>query len=287
MVSRGITHLTGKTSIQEAWRSLVSTQDILGIKVFSNPGRTSGTRPAVAEAVIQSLLEAGLQATNIVLWDRDLGHLRRSGFVALGERYGIQVASSLDAGYDTNTFYDSSLLGQLVWSDADFGKRVPYAGRRSYVSNLLTKRITKTISLAPLMNHNLAALSGHLFSMALGSVDNNLRFTSDSDRLATAIPEIYALPSVGDKVVLCVTDALMGQFYGEESSFLHYSAFLNQLRFSTDPVALDVLSITELQRLREAAGYPPAKPPMAVFQNAELLQLGYSDKTKIVVDYLK
>src|SRR5690242_8929608 len=45
MVERGITNLMGKASASEAWMSLVSTQDTVGIKVFSEPGPNSGTRP--------------------------------------------------------------------------------------------------------------------------------------------------------------------------------------------------------------------------------------------------
>src|SRR5437773_842440 len=59
MIGPALTHLTGKTSLQEAWLSLISTQDTVGVKVLSAPGPTSGTRPAVVEAVVQSLLAAG------------------------------------------------------------------------------------------------------------------------------------------------------------------------------------------------------------------------------------
>src|SRR5882672_8137855 len=45
MVNRGLENFTGKTTASEAWRSLVSTQDVVGIKVFSAAGELSGTRP--------------------------------------------------------------------------------------------------------------------------------------------------------------------------------------------------------------------------------------------------
>ncbi|HEX3889377.1 MAG TPA: hypothetical protein VHX90_00885, partial [Verrucomicrobiae bacterium] len=70
MVNRGLTNLTGKIKIAEAWRSLVSTQDVVGIKVFSAAGELSGTRPIVVAAVIHGLLDAGLPATNIIIWDK-------------------------------------------------------------------------------------------------------------------------------------------------------------------------------------------------------------------------
>ncbi len=52
MVNRAITNLTHCATVPEAWRSLVATQDVVGIKVVSAPGPNSGTRPAVVAAVI-------------------------------------------------------------------------------------------------------------------------------------------------------------------------------------------------------------------------------------------
>jgi hypothetical protein len=40
-------------------------------------------------------------------------------------------------------------------------------------------------------------------------VDNVLRFESDPDRLATAVPEIYGLTNLSDHVVMNITDALI------------------------------------------------------------------------------
>jgi hypothetical protein len=101
------------------------------------------------------------------------------------------------------------------------------------------------------------------------------------------VPEIYALPCLSDRVVLNVVDALICQYEGEERSLLHYSTVLNQLRFSTDPVALDVLSLEELERQRRLAGVPTIKTNLDLFANATLLELGVNDPKKINVIYLR
>ena len=250
MVTCALTNLTGKATVPAAWLSLVSTQDTVGIKVFSEPGPNSGTRPAVVAAVIEGLLAAGLPPDHIVIWDRRLIDLRLAGFVALAKRLGVRVAGSAEAGYDETKFYETSLLGNLVWGDLEFGNKNPGTGRKSFVSRLVTAQMTKIINITPLMNHNETGVAGNLCSLALGSVDNAARFESDAERLARAVPEIYALPSLSDRVVLNIVDALSCQYEGEERSLLHYSATLNQLRFSRDPVALDVLSIQELDAQR-------------------------------------
>lgn len=287
MLDRGLTNLTGETSLTAAWRTLVSTQDTVGIKVLSSPGPLSGSRPAVVEALVSSLLAAGHPTNQVILWDRSLLTLRAAGFLDLAARQGIRVAAVTEAGYDTNEFYENAILGQLVHGDVDFDLRLESLGRRSYVTRLVTKEMTRLISLTPLLNHNQTGVSGHLASLALGSVDNTVRFLSDPGRLAVAVPEIYALPVLGDRVVLNITDALLAQYYGEETTLLHYSAVLNQLWFSKDPVALDVLAIRELERQRTAAAMPAVKANLALYQNASLVEIGVSDPRNIILEMVR
>src|SRR5205085_3718758 len=127
-------------------------------------------------------------------------------------------------------------------------------GRKSFVTQLLTTNVTKIINVSPLLNHNSAGVCGNLYSLALGSVDNTMRFEGDAAKLAEAVPEIYALAAIGDHVALNIVDALICQYQGEHLTRLHDSVALNQLRFSADPVVLDVLSVQEIatQRLRAA-----------------------------------
>src|SRR5438552_4808192 len=85
IIQRGLTLFTGKPTLAEAWRSLVSTQDTVGIKVFSAPGPTRGTRPAVVEAVVKGLLAAGQPPRQVVVWDKHLSDLRQARCLALAE----------------------------------------------------------------------------------------------------------------------------------------------------------------------------------------------------------
>jgi hypothetical protein len=287
MVNRGMTNLTGKPTLTAAWLSLVSSQDIVGLKILSAPGPNSGTRPAVVAALVEGLLAAGLPADHIIVWDRETVDLRLAGYFDLADRYHIRVVGSAQAGYDEKTFYDKPLIGNLVWGDLEFGKKEPGVGRKSFVSKLVSQEITRIINVSPLLNHNFAGISGNLYGLAMGSVDNIARFESDDGRLARAVPEIYALPSLSDRVVLNVTDALICQYEGGERGLLHYSTTLNQLRFSRDPVALDVLSVEELQRQRRAAKAPVVKPNLELYETASLLELGVSDLRRIDVRTLR
>jgi hypothetical protein len=176
------------------------------------------------------------------------------------------------------------LLGTLIYSDLEFGKKGPGIGRNSYVSKLVTQGMTKIINITPLLHHNIVGVSGNLFSLSLGSVDNTTRFEDNAEDLARAVPEIYALPIIGDRVVLNVVDALICQYDGQNSGLLHYSAILNQLRFSRDPVALDVLSLQEINRQRELANVATTmKTNVDLYSNASLLEIGISDPHHIQV----
>jgi len=291
MVSRAITNFTGKATVPAAWRSLVSTQDVVGIKVVSAPGANSGTRPAVVAAVVEGLLAAGLPPRHIVVWDKQLSDLQEAGFSDLSKKYGILLAGSAQTGWDEghdekSKPYDTPLLGNLVAGDLEFLKKGEGVGRKSFLSKLVTRDLTKIINITPLLNHNEAGVCGNLYSLAMGSVDNSARFESDPNRLATAVPDICNLPALADHIALNIVDALICQYEGGQSGLLHYSAVLNQLRFSRDPVALDVLSLQDLERQRKAADAPSVKSNLELYNNAALLDLGISDPKKILVETL-
>jgi hypothetical protein len=282
MIEQGLTNLLRKSTAREAWLSLITTQDVVGLKVFSAPGPTAGTRPAVVEAVVKSLLGAGLAPGQIIVWDKHEFDLRRAGFFELGERLGIRVVGSADTGYDPQVAYEKPLLGRLIWGDLEFGQHQDGAGRRSHLSRLITQEMTRIISITPLLNHNLVGVSGQLYGLAMGSVDNTLRFESDSTRLAEVVPEIVA-EHFYDRYLFGIVDALIAQYQGEARQLLHYSSVLNELWFSRDPVALDVLAIEELERQRQSARLPGTKPALDLYQNASLLELGTADLRQIEV----
>jgi hypothetical protein len=282
MVDQGLTGLLGKPTPREAWLSLISTQDTVGIKVFTGPGPTIGTRPAVVEAVVTSLLSTGIPANQIVIWDRNMSDLQGAGMLTLADRHGVRVTGSADSGYDPDTYYETTLLGRLVWGDLEFGRDTPGAGRRSHASRLISRELTRIISISPLLNHNAAGVSGHLYGLTMGGVDNTLRFEGHAARLSEAVPELMA-ELFADKFVLGIVDALICQYQGEARPLLHYSTVLNQLWFGTDPVALDVLAIEELERQRQAARIPGIKPTLELYDNAALLELGVSRPAAIDV----
>lgn len=281
MCRKGIIAFTGKPSVAQAWQTLVQPSDRIGIKVYASPGRLSGTRAVVVSAVIQGLIEAGVPPHHIIVWDRHLSDLRRSGYGELAEKWGVLLAGSADAGFDEAAFYEAAVLGRLIWGDLQFRGEGEKVSRRSHISRLLTRDITKIINIHPLFNHNAVGVYGHLYGLAIGGVDNQLRFENSPALLAEAVPEIYAQKEFSDRVVLNITDALLCQYEGEQRSLLHYTAVTQELRFSSDPVALDALSIHDIDQFRPGRKQSEKKAVRQLLENASLLELGHSELARI------
>ena len=100
-----------------------------------------------------------------------------------------------------------------------------------------------------------------------------------------ALPEIDALPLIGDRVVLHVTDALLAQYRGRAGRAICNSPQVrNELWFGHDPVALDTLALKELMLQRRLLNAPPMPTNFGIYTNAVLLQLGVNDPARIQVE---
>ncbi len=289
--NRGLAFFTRETTVSNAWRSLVATNDTVGIKVFSQPGPVCGTRPAVVAVIVRGLLAAGLPPEQIIIWDKHAADLRTAGYFDLARTFLVRVAGAAETGYDTNSFYlpDSPVTGQLVWGDLEFGgtNKDFSVGKKSFVSKLVSQQMTKIISVAPLLNENSAGVCGHFFSLGLGSIDNTRRFEGNAERLAVALPEIDALPVIGDRVVLHVTDALLEQHLGGPAGYLQFSTVHNEIWFGHDPVALDTLALKELMFQRRVLDAPAMPSNFGIYTNAVLLQLGVNDPSRIQIEKIQ
>lgn len=287
MLEKGILALTSSQDLKMAISKFLTTNDVVGIKVYSSAGPFAGTRPAVVAELVSIITEAGISPKNIIIWDKNLNDLQYAGYDKIASEFGVRIAGAVQSGYDESVFYEKPLIGNLVYGDHEFNKKGEGVGRKSYASKLLTKEITKLISIAPLLNNNSAGVSGHLYSLSMGAVDNTTRFESSKERLKEAVPEIFAMPVIADRAALFITDALICQYEGGDRAMLHYSTVLGQLRFSRDPVALDTLSVEELHYQRSAGGFKLVKPDYELFRNAELLELGVADSKKINITIIK
>ncbi len=274
MVSKGIQALTGKTTDAAAWAEFAGQHDVVGIKVNVHAAPLDESHPALVEAIITGLHAAGVATNNIIVWDVYPDKLRAAGYP-----FKTQAVIQ-DTGWDANIFYDSKIVGRLIWGDLDFGKDVTGISERSHLPRLLTRTITKLINVPVLLDNDACGLSGCLYNLSLAAVDNARRFelVGHGD---PAIAEICALPVIKNKLVLNIMDGLIGGYAGGPAFKPQYSWPAAELLFSRDPVAVDALCLDLLEKKRAAAQVPPIGELAAHITTAGKLGLGEADRAKI------
>ena len=127
MVDRLVVAITGKSSVVEAWRSLVDPRDVVGIKISATGGMAGSTHRAVVIAIVEGLRSAGVPAANILIWDRDAEDLQNAGYLARDGRTSLLVCPVRGIeprwGYDAASTYTAPYLGKLIWGDLQFKGR--------------------------------------------------------------------------------------------------------------------------------------------------------------------
>ncbi len=264
MLERAAQLLRGQT-LPEFLASLVAPDDVVGIKVNTLAGFELATNLEVVDALVEGLLEAGVPAANIVIWDRFEHHLigclyeisRSEGGVRC---YGGESDGAVDL--DPDVFYASE-LGD---------------GEPSYLYRVATQDVTKIINVPVPKDHNCSGVTGCLKNIAFGAVNNTVRFHGAPYYCDPMIGEICALPALRDKVVLHVMDALRALCDGGPTVGNPERIFEpRELWLATDPVAADAVVLEMINAEREASGLPPigeAGPSPKHIETAEALGLG-------------
>lgn len=291
MVDRLVMRLTEKPTVAEAWRSLVGRKDRVGIKVAAAGGPVSGTRPAVVDAIVAGLSEAGIPPSQIIVWDRNLRDLLAAGYRKDSSRYQLRWVDPAN-GYDLKSQVTAPVLGKLIWGDSGFGSKagtrfVDFLGTgdqlssRSYYSNVLSKEVTKIINVPSLTDSFLTGVNGALANMVLANLDNWRRFTKPPSYGDPYLAEIYADAMIHDKVVLTIMDGLVLQYAGGPSAnpgFLldHFTIYA-----SRDPVAIDATAVRLLDEARSPSKLPALAPMTNWLESAHAARLGNAKEDQI------
>ncbi|MGD0016724.1 MAG: DUF362 domain-containing protein [Verrucomicrobiia bacterium] len=293
LVATGIKSLTSQRDEMTAWATLVSSNDVVGIKIDTQLAPLHTTHRAVVEAIADGLRAAGVAATNIIVWDRDASKMTAAGFMTVGQTPSLprgaaargspsfrSLAVSPD-GWDATAFYAHRVVGRLVWGDLLFGKVESDIDTRSHLPLVLTKIVTKFINVPVLHDHDTCGMAGCLYNMSVGAVDNQRRFETPGQRNDSAIADICALPQVRDKLVLNVMDGLVGGYAGGAAFKPQYSWNYGGLFFSRDPVAVDTVVLELLEAKRREANVSAIGSLASHITAAGRLGLGQSDRAKI------
>lgn len=224
--------VSGQPDARGACRAIIpgwASGQIVGIKVNVLNDRVP-THPAFVRALVDLLKEGlGASGEEIVVWDRRLDELADARFTA--EAMGCAVEGTLETAAEAGSGRGYELGAVCI------------GGRKTHLSNLLTRRIDHMINFAVMKNHKASGFTGCLKNN-YGLIKNPGDYHDETregviieSRFDRAIPEINALPEVVGKTRLWITDATIGVCKGDTSD--PPDCFPMRLLASRDPVAID------------------------------------------------
>lgn len=291
MVNRLVIAVTGESNLANAWRSLVSPGDRVGIKISAAGGELFTTHHDIVNAIVDGLAAAGHPRNNIIVWDRSLGGIKEAGYRSGVDGYQVKAIAPHD-GYDAKAMLSAPLAGKLVWGDfeyvGDTGKMPLFAdadatSNVSHFSKIITSDVDKVINVPVMSVSETNGIAGCIYNMTIPNIDNWRRFAQGSRFGAGSLAEIYGNRLIGEKVVFNLMDGLIAQYAGGPQPQPNYALHHATLYASKDPVALDAIALKRLEEWRKRGSLPPVGPVASYIDFAGQLGLGNSAANRIEV----
>jgi uncharacterized protein (DUF362 family) len=231
LVDRAMQALFSRDAPLEAWKKIVHPGERVSLKVNTLGGRGISTNVQLVEAVCERLQQAGIRASDIVVWDRDSAELERAGFhlAVGGER--VQCFGTDRVGYEE----ELSAYGSV-------GSRL---------SKILTERTGVLINLPVLKDHDGAGVTIALKNM-YGVIHNPNKYHPNGCNPYVA--DLNMLPEIRGRMRLTICDATTAMYEGGPGFKPEHSWNCNSLLVSTDPVALDHTGWQMIERKRAEKG---------------------------------
>lgn len=286
MVNRLVLAVTGKPDIAQAWRSLVSPNDNIGIKISAAGGELFTTHHDVVDAIVDGLVAAGHARDTIIVWDRSIAGAKEAGY-SKADGYQLKAIAPRD-GYDRKTIVTAPVIGQLVWGDLEYvpSTKVPLddtenSSNVSHVARILSSEVTKVINVPVMCSSETNGIAGCLYNMTVPNIDNWRRFTQSIGFGRESLAELYTEPLLGKKVVLNIMDGLVAQYAGGPQSQPNWAVHFETLYASKDPVAIDAIALKQLQQWRAAGSLPAIEHTADYIKAATLIGLGNSERIEV------
>lgn len=215
MLDSGLMTLTGRNSAAAAWHRLLRPDDIVGIKFNRSGQEIIGTTPAVAEAIVMSLYEAGWPADRLVCIEAPDGVAER-----LGTRRPV-------LGFDAEA--------------VDFG-----SGRDQLA--LVLRQVTALIDVPFVKTHNIAGMTCALKNLSHAFIKHPARYHHNG--CSPYIADVVALPQIRGIVRLCIADGLRVAYAGGPDPSANTIEDSGILLLSTDLVSIDAIALGLLNDIR-------------------------------------
>jgi Domain of unknown function (DUF362) len=246
MMDRGMTALTGKQRLQDAWRDFFDPGDVVGLKLncVGYPGVYSS--PEVVAETVRNLNSLGIPPDRIYLYDRFQSQLASPNYPAYLPPGIHLVGAEVNRGDNRN--YDPDLYVEVDFFGED--------DTRSNMMRVVSQTVTKIINIPNMKDHGSAGVTGCLKNIAYGSFSNVARsHRGAKTNTYSFIGTLAAVQPLRAKTVLHIMDGIKAVWHGgpfsREKRFRFYP---KQMMFGTDPVAIDRLLLDIIDNQRKAEG---------------------------------
>ncbi len=230
MLDASITKLTGLNDAKEAWLALFKPTEKIAIKVNAFRNSVIFTHVPLVTAVTDSLVEAGIPAEQIVVFDFWTTELETAGFTINQDGPGVRC-------YGT---------------EKDYTKGFKVGRVNTELSNILLNS-DALINIPVLKSHMISGIS---FAMKnhYGTVMNPEGLHS----VGACIPGLNALPDIKDRTRLIIGDVLQANVkYGYSWPYWKADYTGDSILMSFDPLAHDTVGFQMLSQLVTESGEDP------------------------------
>ena len=242
MIAQGMRELTGDREARDSWARFFTPGDVVGIKVNSSGAPGICSTPEIVAEIARNLIALGVRVDNIYAHERGR---RQMDSMHLEQHVpaGVHVASAADfLGFDPNVYVECNFFGE--------------ENTRSNMLRMVSERFTKIINVPNMKDHGAAGVTGCLKNIAYGEFNNVARSHSKEKTYTYSfIGTLAGVEPLRSKTVLHIMDGLRGVWHaGPFSPDRRYRFYPKQIKFGTDPVAMDRLLIDVIDNKRKAEG---------------------------------
>jgi uncharacterized protein (DUF362 family) len=231
LLDRAMQAFFDRDNPNETWKKLVRPGERVGLKVNALGGRGLSSNLQLVEAICERLQEAGIKASDIVVWDRDSDELEHVGFHVATGGNRVQCFGTDRVDYE-----------QELVTHGSVGSRL---------SKILTQRCDVLINVPVLKDHDGAGVTIALKNM-YGVIHNPNKYHPNGCN--PYIADLNMLPEIRTKMRLTICDATTASYEGGPGYKPEYSWKNNGLMVSQDPVALDYTGWQIIERKRAEKG---------------------------------
>lgn len=233
--------LTDAPDATAAWRKFFGPKDRVGIKVNA---LGLSTQPAVVDAIITGLRQAGVPAEQIIVWDRLDAELVKAGFKLNHSGSGVQCRGT-----------DAEHAGRRAAADGPgrgYDARIETSGQiGSAYSRIVTEDVNVLISVPVLKDHNLAGATLGMKNF-YGAIHNPNKYHDHN--CDPYIVDVVAHPHIRAKWRLTICDGVRAQYNAGPGQHPGFAWPFGGLIVSNDVVAADAVAADLLDKQRVAQG---------------------------------